>query len=122
MPTSSSNPLLVMHISQGSGFGIFIFLYISLIKACCLFLNLSFNENDICKLAYKLERIYNPYCGYQDPYGCGIGGFKRIEFVGVTVLSMSIYLAIYLMTMMLILFLLASQETPERSSKTLQKT
>ena len=22
----------------------------------------------------------NPYCGYQDPYGCGIGGFKRIDF------------------------------------------
>jgi D-glycero-alpha-D-manno-heptose-7-phosphate kinase len=23
----------------------------------------------------------NPYCGYQDPYGCGIGGFKHIEFI-----------------------------------------
>ena len=21
----------------------------------------------------------NPYCGYQDPYGCGVGGFKKIE-------------------------------------------
>ena len=26
-------------------------------------------------------RQFNPYCGYQDPYGCGIGGFKRIEFM-----------------------------------------
>ena len=32
-------------------------------------------------MAYELERIYNPYCGYQDPYGCGVGGFKRIEFM-----------------------------------------
>jgi D-glycero-alpha-D-manno-heptose-7-phosphate kinase len=23
----------------------------------------------------------NPHCGYQDPYGCGIGGFKRMEFL-----------------------------------------
>ena len=29
-----------------------------------------------------MERIYNPYCGYQDPYGCGVGGFKRINFMG----------------------------------------
>jgi D-glycero-alpha-D-manno-heptose-7-phosphate kinase len=35
---------------------------------------------EICSLAYDLEREFNPYCGYQDPYGCGIGGFKRIEF------------------------------------------
>ena len=35
---------------------------------------------EICSLAYELERKFNPYCGYQDPYGCGIGGFKRIEF------------------------------------------
>ena len=68
--------------SQGSGLASSSSYTIALIKACCLFLNLSFKENDICKLAYKLERIYNPYCGYQDPYGCGIGGFKRIEFVG----------------------------------------
>jgi D-glycero-alpha-D-manno-heptose-7-phosphate kinase len=35
---------------------------------------------EICKLAYELELEMNPYCGYQDPYGCGIGGFKRIDF------------------------------------------
>ena len=52
------------------------------IKACCIFLNIPIKEHDVCKLAYKLERTYNPYCGYQDPYGCGIGGFKRIEFMG----------------------------------------
>ena len=68
--------------SQGSGLASSSSYTISLIKACCLFLNISITENDACKLAYKLERIYNPYCGYQDPYGCGIGGFKRIEFMG----------------------------------------
>jgi len=35
---------------------------------------------EICEMAYKLELVMNPYCGYQDPYGCGVGGFKRIEF------------------------------------------
>ena len=66
--------------SQGSGLASSSSYTISLIKACCLFFNLSITDNDVCKLAYRLERIYNPYCGYQDPYGCGVGGFKRIDF------------------------------------------
>ena len=66
--------------SQGSGLASSSSYTISLIKTCCLFLNISITENDACKLAYTLERIYNPYCGYQDPYGCGVGGFKRISF------------------------------------------
>ena len=68
--------------SQGSGLASSSSYTISLIKACCLFFNLSITNNDVCKLAYQLERIYNPYCGYQDPYGCGMGGFKRIDFLG----------------------------------------
>ena len=67
--------------SQGSGLASSSSYTISLIKACCLFLGKSITDNDACKLAFELERIYNPYCGYQDPYGCGIGGFKRIEFM-----------------------------------------
>ena len=35
---------------------------------------------EICQLSYQLELIVNKYAGYQDPYGCGIGGFKRMEF------------------------------------------
>ena len=66
--------------SQGSGLASSSSYTISLIKACCLFLNTSITDNDACKLAYRLERIYNPYCGYQDPYGCGVGVFKRINF------------------------------------------
>ena len=67
--------------SQGSGLASSSSCTISLIKACCLFLKITMTESEICKLAYELERIYNPYCGYQDPYGCGVGGFKRIEFM-----------------------------------------
>ena len=67
--------------SQGSGLASSSSYTISLIKACCLFFNLPITDNDACKLAFKLERTYNPYCGYQDPYGCGVGGFKRIEFL-----------------------------------------
>lgn len=66
--------------SQGSGLASSSSYIISLIKACCIFLNEEYTQSDICKLAYELELKFNPYCGYQDPYGCGIGGFKRIEF------------------------------------------
>ena len=45
-----------------------------------MFNNLHMTDIEICELAYQLELEMNPYCGYQDPYGCGIGGFKRIEF------------------------------------------
>lgn len=66
--------------SQGSGLASSSSYIISLIKACTLFLNDQMTDVEICKLAYELELKFNPYCGYQDPYGCGIGGFKRIEF------------------------------------------
>jgi D-glycero-alpha-D-manno-heptose-7-phosphate kinase len=66
--------------SQGSGLASSSSYIISLIKACCIFLDEEYTQSDICKLAYELELKFNPYCGYQDPYGCGIGGFKRIEF------------------------------------------
>ena len=68
--------------SQGSGLASSSSYTISLIKACVLFLGKNITDSDACKLAYALERKYNPYCGYQDPYGCGVGGFKRIDFMG----------------------------------------
>lgn len=67
--------------SQGSGLASSSSYIISLIKACILFLDIQMTDIEICKLAYELEVEFNPYCGYQDPYGCGIGGFKRIEFL-----------------------------------------
>ena len=66
--------------SQGSGLASSSSYIISLIKACSIFKGFDMTETDICKLAYELELTFNPYCGYQDPYGCGVGGFKRIEF------------------------------------------
>lgn len=67
--------------SQGSGLASSSSYIISLIKACILFLDIHMTDIEICKLAYELELKFNPYCGYQDPYGCGIGGFKKIEFI-----------------------------------------
>ena len=67
--------------SQGSGLASSSSYIISLIKACCIFKNITMTSEFICKLAHELELTFNPYCGYQDPYGCGIGGFKRIEFL-----------------------------------------
>lgn len=66
--------------SQGSGLASSSSYIISLIKSVCMFLDKSLSDVEICSLAYKLERKFNPYCGYQDPFGCGVGGFKRIEF------------------------------------------
>lgn len=66
--------------SQGSGLASSSSYIISLIKCISMFNNLNLTDIEICDLAYKLELIMNPYCGYQDPYGCGIGGFKRIHF------------------------------------------
>ena len=67
--------------SQGSGLASSSSYIISLIKACILFLDIHMTDIEICKIAYELELKFNPYCGYQDPYGCGIGGFKKIEFI-----------------------------------------
>lgn len=66
--------------SQGSGLASSSSYIISLIKCISMFNDLHMTDIEICELAYKLELEMNPYCGYQDPYGCGIGGFKRIEF------------------------------------------
>ena len=66
--------------SQGSGLASSSSYIISLIKALSLYNDMDLTDIEICKLAYKLELKMNPYCGYQDPYGCGIGGFKKIDF------------------------------------------
>lgn len=73
--------------SQGSGLASSSAYIISLIKACGMFLDIQMTDIEICKLAYKLELDFNPYCGYQDPYGCGIGGFKKIDFEGSEIIK-----------------------------------
>ena len=66
--------------SQGSGLASSSSYIISLIKAVSMMKGLSMNSIEICKLAFELEQKFNQFCGYQDPFGCGIGGFKKIEF------------------------------------------
>ena len=66
--------------SQGSGLASSSSYIISLIKSICLYKEIEMSDNEICDLAFLLEQEMNPYRGYQDPYGCGIGGFKRIDF------------------------------------------
>lgn len=66
--------------SQGSGLASSSSYIISLIKCISMFNGLHLTDIEICQLAFQLEQEMNPYCGYQDPYGCGIGGFKKIDF------------------------------------------
>lgn len=66
--------------SNGSGLASSSSYFISVIKAVSIFLNKPMTDTEICKLALELEQKMNPYCGYQDPYGCGVGGFKRMDF------------------------------------------
>jgi len=66
--------------SQGSGLASSSSYIIALIKCISMFNELHLTDIEICELALRLEQKMNPFCGYQDPYGCGIGGFKRIDF------------------------------------------
>jgi len=66
--------------SQGSGLASSSSYLISLIKAVSIFNGISMTDSEICAAAYEVELSINPYCGLQDPYGCGLGGFKRLEF------------------------------------------
>jgi D-glycero-alpha-D-manno-heptose-7-phosphate kinase len=66
--------------SHGSGLASSSSYIISLIKAVSTFTNKVLTDSEICSLAYQIELELNPYCGLQDPYGCGLGGFKLLEF------------------------------------------
>ena len=66
--------------SSGTGLASSSSYLIALIKAAAIFLDLSMSNFEICKKALELERKFNPLTGYQDPYGCGLGAFKKIVF------------------------------------------
>ena len=66
--------------SHGSGLASSSAYIISLVKAISIYKNLNLTDVEICSIAYQIELKFNPHCGYQDPYGCGVGGFKRINF------------------------------------------
>lgn len=66
--------------SDGSGMGSSSSYMIAVIKALSLYTDAKLSNFDICKLAVKLEKKFNPFTGHQDSYGCGMRDFKRIHF------------------------------------------
>lgn len=67
-------------LSSGSGLASSSSYTVALIKAISIFQNLCLTDIEICNLALKIEKKFNPLAGQQDVYGCGMGGFKRIDF------------------------------------------
>ena len=66
--------------SSGSGLAASSSYMVSLVKTISQSLGQELSNYECCKLALKLERKFNPLTGYQDPYGCGLGGLKRLHF------------------------------------------
>ena len=66
--------------SHGSGLASSSSFIISMIKAISVFKGLELSDYDICELALKLERKFNPLVGRQDSLGCGLKGFKHLYF------------------------------------------
>jgi D-glycero-alpha-D-manno-heptose-7-phosphate kinase len=66
--------------SEGSGLASSSAYLIACIKAVSVREGLSLSELDICNLALKIEKKFNPLTGYQDIYGCGLGDLKRMHF------------------------------------------
>lgn len=52
---------------------------LSLIKVCEKFTKGTKKKFEIAKLALQIERTFNPYCGFQDPFGCMYQGLKSIS-------------------------------------------
>ena len=66
--------------STGTGLAASSSYLVAAISAALAFLGKNLSRGEICKLALELERKFNPLTGYQDTYGCGIGGLKRLHF------------------------------------------
>lgn len=82
--------------SAGSGLASSSSYMLSILKSISMVKNLNLSNFELSKLAMKLEREFNPLLGYQDTYGCGIGGLKKMDFAldatpKVTYLSNSIF-------------------------------
>ncbi|RKZ40828.1 MAG: hypothetical protein DRQ49_07170 [Gammaproteobacteria bacterium] len=67
-------------LSEGSGLASSSSYTIAIVKALSMYKGINLSDFEICRLALELERNFNPLTGYQDGYGSGIGGFKRIDF------------------------------------------
>ena len=66
--------------SQGTGLASSSAYTIAAIAAMAKFCGKGMSRFEIIKLALEIERSFNKYTGYQDPYGCGLGSFKKLEF------------------------------------------
>mgnify|MGYP006408114813 CR=1 FL=1 len=66
--------------SHGSGLASSSAYLIALVKAISIDQGLDLPIGSICKTALELEREFNKLTGFQDVYGCGIGGFKKLDF------------------------------------------
>jgi len=66
--------------STGTGLAASSSYMVAAIAAALEFIGEDWSQYEICELALKLERNFNPLTGYQDVYGCGIGGLKRFYF------------------------------------------
>ncbi|MBE9562799.1 MAG: hypothetical protein IMF12_08060 [Proteobacteria bacterium] len=78
------NPITVTFntdiLSEGSGLASSSSYTIAMVKALVMYKKINLSDFEICRVALELERKFNPLTGYQDGYGSGIGGFKRIDF------------------------------------------
>lgn len=81
--------------STGTGLASSSSYLLAFIKAADEFLGLGMSQFEICKKAMGIERKYNHLTGFQDIYGCGIGGLKRMDFykdkVNFTYLDASVF-------------------------------
>jgi D-glycero-alpha-D-manno-heptose-7-phosphate kinase len=76
--------------STGSGLASSSSYTIALVATVNKLLNLNLSQFEICKTALDIEHKFNPLTGYQDSYGCGLGGLKRLFFYEDKVISKSI--------------------------------
>ncbi len=78
------NPITVSFntdiLSEGSGLASSSAYTIACVKAISVYKGLFLSDFEISKISLELERIFNPLTGFQDSYGCAIGGFKKISF------------------------------------------
>jgi D-glycero-alpha-D-manno-heptose-7-phosphate kinase len=65
--------------SNGTGLASSSAYLLALIKAISLFKNIKISNLEVCSLAEKIERSFNPLVGQQDFYG-SLEGLKRINF------------------------------------------
>ena len=65
--------------SKGSGLASSSSYVLNILKCIYKFNNKKISKYNLIKEALFIERKFNRYCGYQDPFGCEIPGFKIIK-------------------------------------------